>query len=53
LVPPLNSKGQIKIVRPQEKELSLDEILDKINSEGIYSLTEQERLTLKKHADRI
>ena len=53
LMPPLNSKSQTKIVRPKEKELSLDEILDKINSEGIYSLTEQERKTLQKHADRI
>ena len=39
--------------RVQQKELSLDEILDKINTEGIYSLTEQERKTLQKHADSI
>jgi hypothetical protein len=33
--------------------LSLDEILDKINTEGIHSLTEQERQTLETHSNRI
>ena len=53
LVPPLNSKSSKKVAQLKIKELSLDEILDKINTEGIYSLTEQERKTLQKHADRI
>jgi hypothetical protein len=53
LIPPLNSKSQTKVVKPKIKELSLDEILDKINTEGIYSLTEQERQTLETHSNRI
>jgi hypothetical protein len=53
LIPPLNSKSQTKIVKPKIKELSLDEILDKINTEGINSLTEQERQTLETHSNRI
>jgi hypothetical protein len=53
LIPPPNSKSQRKVVKPKIKELSLDEILDKINTEGIYSLTEQERQTLETHSNRI
>ena len=34
----------------QEKELSLDEILDKINDNGITSLTDSELTTLEKYS---
>ena len=53
LFPPLNSKSTTKVAKPKIKELSLDEILDKINTEGIHSLTEQERQTLETHSNRI
>jgi len=53
LFPPLNSKSQTKIAKPKIKEVSLDEILDKINTEGIHSLTEQERQILETHSNRI
>ena len=53
LFPPLNSKSQTKIAKPKIMEVSLDEILDKINTEGIHSLTEQERQTLETHSNRI
>lgn len=53
LFPPLNSKSSTKVAKPKIKELSLDEILDKINTEGIHSLTEQERQTLETHSNRI
>jgi hypothetical protein len=53
LFPPLNSKSTTKVTKPKIKELSLDEILDKINTEGIHSLTEQERQTLETHSNRI
>ena len=53
LLPPLNSKSTTKVAKPKIKELSLDEILDKINTEGIHSLTEQERQTLETHSNRI
>ena len=53
LFPPFNSKSTTKVAKPKIKELSLDEILDKINTEGIHSLTEQERQTLETHSNRI
>ena len=53
LIPPLNSKSSTKVAKPKIKELSLDEILDKINTQGIHSLTEQERQTLETHSNRI
>jgi hypothetical protein len=53
LFPPHNSKSSTKVAKPKIKELSLDEILDKINTEGIHSLTEQERQTLETHSNRI
>lgn len=37
----------------QERQTSLDDILDKINRKGIKSLTKQEREILKKHADTV
>ena len=37
----------------EEKELTLDEILDKINTQGIYSLTEKERKQLDNYANNI
>ena len=41
---------QLKV---QEKELSLDEILDKINDNGITSLTDSELTTLENHSKNI
>lgn len=37
----------------EEKELTLDEILDKINTQGMYSLTEKERKQLDNYANNI
>jgi hypothetical protein len=53
LEPQTSKNKKKKNVKPEQKTLSLDEILDKINSEGIYSLTEQERKTLEIHSNRI
>jgi hypothetical protein len=46
-------KKEKESVKSEQKTLSLDDILDKINSEGMYSLTEQERKTLEIHSNRI
>ena len=46
-------KKEKESVKSEQKILSLDDILDKINSEGMYSLTEQERKTLEIHSSRI
>ncbi len=37
----------------EEKELTLDEILDKINTQGIYSLTDKEKKQLDNYANNI
>jgi len=41
-------RQKLKVLRRQEKERSIDEILDKISKQGIGSLTPEERATLER-----
>jgi hypothetical protein len=48
-----NPKTPTKKTKLRKKELSLDDVLDKINSQGIDSLTKQEKQILKTHSKSI